>query len=142
PVQPILLRLADLGETHLPISLMPSQEVLARANRQAHQPVLEGSVAAEAGQLLKRFKPYLLDNILHLAFAPGVATRRRENPRRILHDQRLETRHVPAQHGGDEFRVRLFHLPATMPNGPPGQKPKPGTSFPSFLRFSASTVCI
>src|SRR6185436_6062040 len=46
-------------------------------------------------------------DVLHLALAPGVTSRRGEQPRRILLNQRLEGGGLPLQDRGNQVRVRF-----------------------------------
>src|SRR5580693_2276101 len=72
--------------------------------------MLERRFAAKTCQLLERFEPDFLDDVLDFAVAAGVTAGGGENPRRILGNERLEARGVTFQHRGNEFRIGSFHV--------------------------------
>ena len=88
---------------------MGSKKIVARPDRQAHQPMLERRFASKTAELLERLDPNLLHDIFHLAFAPGITARGAKNPRRIFLDQWLEAGGVASQHSGNEIRFRRVH---------------------------------
>src|SRR5690348_14398432 len=71
--------------------------------------MLEWRLSAEALQSLEGLQPDLLNDILHLALAPGIAAGRCENPWRIFLNQRLKARSIPFQHPRDQLRLGQFH---------------------------------
>jgi len=65
--------------------------------------------ATITGEFFKGLEPDFLGNVLNFAFAAGVTASGGEDARRILLNQRLETRGVPPQHRGNQLRLSSFH---------------------------------
>ena len=90
---------------------MLAQEIVAGAHSHAHEPVLEGRIAPEAGKFVKGLRPDLLNDVFDFVFTAGVAAGGRKQSWGIFGHERLKARSVAAQHRANQLRVAPFHLP-------------------------------
>ena len=84
--QPIALGVSQLGDVGFAIALVFAQEIVAGADGEAHEPVFEGRIAAEGGEMAVGFGPDFLDDVFDLAFAAGVTARGGEEAGGIFAD--------------------------------------------------------
>lgn len=66
---------------------MGAEEVVAGAHRDAHEPVLERRFEPEAGQPFETLEKHLLNDVLHLGLAAGIAAGGGEDARLMASDE-------------------------------------------------------
>ena len=107
--EPVIFFVRDFGKGRFAIALVGAEKIVASPHGQAHEPMLKWRVTPKTAQLLKRFDPDLLNDVLHFAFQPGIAPGGGKDARRIFLDQWLEARGVALKGGRDQLRVGAFH---------------------------------
>src|SRR5262249_40823777 len=107
--EPVAFFRGKVGEGHFTVALMGAQKVVTGPDGQAHEPVLEGSVASKTAELMKRLEEDFLDDVFDLTFATGVAAGGGEDAWLVLFQQRLEAGGVATQHSRNQLRVGQFH---------------------------------
>src|SRR5688500_20336952 len=85
------------------------EEVVAGADGEPHEPMLEGGVAAEGVQLGEGLEEHFLDDVFDLAFAAGVLARRAKNAGLIPGNEDFQRAGIARKNGIDQLRISWLH---------------------------------